>query len=489
MSDTTSSIPLLRARPGEVGVPVAAVHAMLDGFEARDLEMHSLMVVRHGHVAAEGWWAPYSAERVHLLYSLSKSFTSTAVGFALAEGRVRLDDRVVDLLPRHAPNDVDPAVAQLTVHHLLSMSTGHREDTLDRACRLDARDPVGAFLRIPPEEPVGSRHAYNNPTAYALATIVEEHTGQPLLAYLRPRLLDPLGIGAARWDTDEHGVALGFTGLHLQTESVARFGQLLLQDGRWNDQRILPEGWVALATRKHVDNDDDPNGPIDWRQGYGYQYWMARHGFRGDGAHGQFCVVVPEADLVVATTARVDDMQQVLDVLWDELLPALDADAGGVDRYASDAHLTERLESLALPVVVPTHEGPDGTVRFVVEETTAEQPLARGAQLSVARDGADHRLGLTLGSTELAVPCGRHHWAEGRFAAGGVSRGYRGRPRAEPTPVVCRGGWTGPATFEADLVLIETPHRIHLRGNGSRLEARWNTPPLSGAALEAHLPR
>ena len=118
-------------------------------------------------------------------------------------------------------------------------------------------------------------------------------------------------------------------------------------------------GW-RLATRKHIDNDDDPNGPVDWRQGYGYQYWMARHGFRGDGAHGQFCVVVPEADLVVATTARVDDMQQVLDVLWDRLLPALDADAGGADRYASEARLTERLESLALPVVVPTHEGPDG---------------------------------------------------------------------------------------------------------------------------------
>ena len=271
MSETTTSAPLLRARPSDVGVPAAAIHAVLDTVEALGLEMHSLMVVRHGHVAAEGWWAPYAAERVHLLYSLSKSFTSSAVGFAVAEGRFRLDDRVVDLLPRHAPGEVDPAVAQLTVHHLLSMSTGHREDTLERAYRLDARDPVAAFLRIPPEEPVGSRHAYNNATTYALATIVEEHTGQPLLAYLRPRLLDPIGIGAARWDTDGHGVALGFTGLHLQTESIARFGQLLLQDGRWNGQRILPEDWVALATRNHSDNDHVPDAPVDWRQGYGYQ--------------------------------------------------------------------------------------------------------------------------------------------------------------------------------------------------------------------------
>jgi hypothetical protein len=199
---------------------------------------------------------------------------------------------------------------------------------------------------------------------------------------------------------------------------------------------------------------------------------MARHGFRGDGAHGQFCVVVPDADLVVATTARVDDMQLVLEVLWDHLLPALDTDAGGDDRYASEARLTERLESLALPVVVPSHAGPDGTVRLVVQETVADQPLASGAQLSVTRDGADHRLGLTLGSTELSVPCGGHHWAEGQLGA---------------APVVCRGGWTGPDTFEADLLLIETPHRIRLRGNGSRLQAKWNARPLSGAALETHL--
>ena len=468
---TTSTTRLLRARPADVGIPADAVHAVLDGWEDRGLELHSLMVVRHGHVTAEGWWAPYSADRVHLLYSLSKSFTSTAVGFAVAEGRFRLDDRVVDLLPDHAPDDLDPAVAQLTVHHLLSMSTGHREDVLDRAHRLDAGDPVGAFLRIPPEEPVGSRHAYNNATTYALAAIVEEHTGQPLLSYLRPRLLDPIGIGAARWDLDEHGVALGFTGLHLQTEAIAAFGQLLLQDGVWNGQRILPDGWVALATRAHIDNDNDPNGPLDWRQGYGYQYWMARHGFRGDGAHGQFCIVVPEADLVVATTARVDDMQAILDVLWERLLPALDQVTADGEEAAS-ARLTERLESLALPVVEPRHDGPAEPRRFVVEERGPDQPLAPGAELTVTPDGADHLLGLRLATAELAVVCGHDRWVEGLLGRGtGISRGSRGAPPVDPTPVVCRGGWTGPDTFEADLVLIETPHRIRLRGNGSRLEA------------------
>ncbi|HEU4998411.1 MAG TPA: serine hydrolase [Lapillicoccus sp.] len=483
---TTTTGRLLRARPSDVGVPARAIHAVLDDLDRRGLELHSLMVVRHGHVVAEGWWSPYSADRVHLLYSLSKSFTSTAVGFAVAEGRFRLDDRLVDLLPARVPDDIDPALARLTVHHLLSMSTGHREDTLERAWTLDPDDLVRGFLRISPEEPVGSRHAYNNPTTYALAALVEEHTGMFLLDYLRPRLLDPLGIGAAHWDTDERGGALGFTGLHLQTESVARFGQLLLQNGEWLGQQVLPEGWVALATRKHIDSDNDPTRPIDWRQGYGYQYWIARHGYRGDGAHGQFCVVVPEADLVVATTARVDEMQQVLDVLWEQLLPALDGAADAAD----EAGLTERLAALELPFLTPTHDGPGEAVRFVVDGEGPEEPLARGTEVAVVPDGDGTLLTIGLPRTELALPCGRDHWAEGLAGAGsGTGRGARGAAPADPVPIVGRGGWTGPDTFEADLLLIETPHRIRLRGNGSRLEARWNVPPLSGAALEAHLPR
>lgn len=487
MSDPSTPTRLQRARPADVGVSASAVLAVLDDLERLGLEMHSLMVVRHGQVAAEGWWAPYSSDRVHLLYSLSKSFTSTAVGFAIAEGRFRLDDRVVDLVPQHLPDHVDAAVGELTVHHLLSMSTGHREDTLERAYRLDPTDLVHGFLSNSPEEPVGSRHAYNNPTTLVLATIVEEHTGQPLLDYLRPRLFDPLGIGPAYWDTDERGATLGFTGLHLQTESVAAFGQLLLQDGVWGEQRVLPEGWVALATRKHIDNDDDPSRPVDWRQGYGYQYWMARHGFRGDGANGQFCVVVPAADLVVVTTARVDDMQQILDVFWDRLLPALDQDIDGAD---AEHRLVERLSSLALPVVTPTQAEPQAAVRFVVEDAAEDSPFPVGTALTVAPDGTDHRLTLTLPRLEVEFGCGRDRWVEGRLGQGsGVSRGARGAAGSGPTPVVCRGGWTGVGTFDADLVLIETPHRIRLHGNGPRLDASWNSPPLSSAALEAHLPR
>ena len=473
---TTTDLKLLpRSASAEVGIPASSVLCLLEGLATAGLELHSLMVVRRGHVAVEGWWAPYSAERPHLLYSLSKSFTSTAVGLALAEGRFTLDDTIVSLLPGHVPDDVDPAVATLTVHHLLSMSTGHHEDTLERARVLEPDDFVRGFLRVPPQEAVGSRHVYHNSCTYVLAALVQELTGEHLLDYLRPRLLDPLGVGPAHWDNDIHGNALGFTGLHLGTEAIAAFGQLLLQRGEWHGEQLLPAGWVELATRKHIDTDLDPATNVDWAQGYGYQYWMSRHGFRGDGAYGQFCLVVPEQDLVVVTTACVEDMQAILTAVWTHLLPALDT--ADPDRTSSDGELARRLAGLALPVI---NGAPDGALRrargpvndqsFIVQEGGELAPLAAGTRIEIRPAGGDGwTITLVSGESRLVFGCGHHSWVES-------------------APVVARGGWTAPDTFEADLVLIELPHRIRLRCTDGRAEASWNAPPLSRPRLEAHLP-
>ncbi len=476
---------LARARPGEVGVDTAAVTAFLDTIQAGGVELHSLMVLRHGKVAAEGWWAPYDRGRVHLLYSLSKSLTSTAVGLCVAEGRFALDDHVVDLLPERTPDDVAERVSALTVHHLLSMSTGHREDTLDRALALEPHDVVRGFLRIPPEEPVGSRHAYNNGTTYVLAALVEKACGSALLDFLRPRLLDPLGIGAAHWDLDEHGQEMGFTGLHLQTESIAAFGQLLLQDGVWEGQRLLPQGWVELATRTHIDTTESTGSTEstkstespDWRQGYGYQFWISRHGFRGDGALGQFCLVVPELDLVVVTTAFSPDMQVLLDAVWAHLLPGsagVGVAAADVPDLAADNELAERLAHLTLPVIeVGPEVGLSPSRTFEVADAGRFSPFAAGTHMTVAPNGDDTVVSVTLSGTTLTFGCGRSQWTEGSL---------------DGTPVVCRGGWTDPVTFEADLVLIETPHRIRMHANGLRFDAAWNSPPLTGPRLESQLP-
>ena len=318
-----------------------ALTALLDRLEASGSELHSLMVVRHGHVVAEGWWAPYSADRPHLLYSLTKSFTSIAVGIAIGDGLLALDDRVVDVLPDHVPADVSEQARRLTVHHLLSMTTGHRPDSLAEAWELEPDDLVKGFLRAAMPDAEGTRHDYDNATTFVLARMVERVTGRGLPELLDERLFGPMGIDHAEWDRVASGAAFGFHGLHLTTEAVAAFGELLLRGGVWDGRQLVPREWVELATRHHVDSvdfKDDGSDDADFSCGYGYQFWRSRHGYHGHGAFGQQCVVVPSHDLVVAVTAQ-GEAQEVFDALWECLLPGID-DAGSA---RDDEHLAERL--------------------------------------------------------------------------------------------------------------------------------------------------
>lgn len=315
----TTSAPLPRSAPEAVGVSSAAVGAFLDGIDAAGIELHSVMLLRHGSVLAEGWWAPYERDDLHLVYSISKTFTSSAVALAVAEGLLDVDDLVVSSFPHLDPTGLDPKVARMRVRHLLTMSTGHHADTLDRLRAAPGDDPVTSFLALVPEEEPGHWFTYNNGATLVLSAVVTAATGERLLDYLRPRLLDPLGIDLAHWQGDAR-LDLGFSGLHLQTEAVARLGQLYLQGGWWDGRQLLPSTWVREATRPQVDNPREPN--VDWRQGYGYQVWMARHGaYRGDGAYGQLCLVLPEQDAVLATTAAVEDMQRLLDVCGQRCCP------------------------------------------------------------------------------------------------------------------------------------------------------------------------
>ncbi|HYF66161.1 MAG TPA: serine hydrolase, partial [Herpetosiphonaceae bacterium] len=324
--------------------------------ESAGLEMHSLMLLRHGRVVAEGWWAPYAAEHPHMLFSLSKSFTTTAVGFAVAEGRLSVDDRVVDFFPEDAPAEISPNLSAMRVRHLLGMSCGHDADVMEALFAEPAGNWTRAFLAQPVQHAPGSHFAYDSGTSYMLSAIVQRLTGMTVLEYLRPRLLDPLGIEQAEWWTSPQGVNVGGWGLSVTTESIARFGQFYLQRGVWGGRQLLPAEWVAAAGSRQTDNGGSPN--IDSSQGYGYQFWLCRHGaYRGDGAFGQFCVIMPEQDAVLAITGGVGDMQAVLNLAWDILLPAMGPDALPEN---PDAHerLLGKLRELNLPVIAGRHSSP-----------------------------------------------------------------------------------------------------------------------------------
>ncbi|UCM87475.1 serine hydrolase domain-containing protein [Streptomyces marincola] len=458
---------LPRSTPAACGVSSRSVIALLDRFEARSVECHSLMVVRRGHVVAEGWWAPYSAGRPHLLYSLTKSFTSVAVGLAIDDGLLSLDDRVVDVLPEHVPAGMPEQGRRLTVHHLLSMTTGHREDSLAEAWQREPGDLVKGFLRVPFPEPEGTRHAYDNPTTFVLARMVERVTGRSLPDLLDERLFRPMGVDHAEWDRVASGAAFGFHGLHLTTEAVAAFGELLLRGGLWGGRQLVPRAWVELATRRHIGTRQIEG----WSEypdalcGYGYQFWMSRHGYRGEGSFGQLCLVVPAHDLVVAVTGAVPQGEALLDPLWECLLPGLDHAGSSRD----DEVLAARLRRLSL-APVPGSAAPERSAKAVIDAPAGDAPLPGGT--TVAVEPVDGGWLLRLGAfPDIAV--GHGSWRESAPLG-----------RA----VVAAGAWQGD-TFVADLYVITTPHRVRLSvdaGTGTA-RATWNAVPLTGPSLAPHL--
>ncbi|MEV0313592.1 serine hydrolase domain-containing protein [Nonomuraea fuscirosea] len=455
---------LPRSTPAAAGMSSRSITALLDRLEERAVECHSLMVVHHGHVVAEGWWAPYSAGRPHLLYSLTKSFTSIAVGLAIADGLLSLDDRVVDVLPEHVPADVSEQGRRLTVHHLLSMTTGHVEDSLQEAWRLEPSDLVKGFLRVRFPEPEGTRHAYDNATTFVLARMVERVTGRGLPELLDERLFQPMGVGHAEWDRVASGAAFGFHGLHLTTEAVAAFGELLRRGGLWGERQLVPRAWVGLATSRHIDCRPFEDGSIDadFSRGYGYQFWMARHGYHGHGAFGQQCVVVPSHDLVVAVTAQ-GEAQAVLDAVWECLLPGV----GQSDDAGDDAILADRLRRLSL-APVPGSAAPERSAKARLDASAEDSALPDGTAVIV--DPVDGGWLLRFGSL-LTVEAGHGEWRESSPL---------GRP------VVATGAWQGD-TFVADLYVITTPHRVRLVVGAGTATATWSTVPLTGPDLALHL--
>lgn len=459
---------LPRATPEACGLPSRAVSGFLDAVEASGLELHSLMVVVRGAVVAEGWWAPYERERPHYLFSLSKSVTATAVGFAVAEGRLSLDDRVVDHFPGDLPAQPHVNLAAMTVRHLLTMTTGHHADASDAT--FAAPHWVRAFLALPVDHEPGSHFVYNTAATYLLAAVVERVTGERLLDYLTPRLLEPLGIEGATWEQSPQGVDVGGFGLSMTTEDVACLAELYRCDGVWAGCQVLPEGWAALATARHTAShgtDPEAGGPdSDWEQGYGFQLWRGRHGtYRGDGAFGQFALVLPDQRAVVAITSGTGDMQAVLDLVWTHLLPAMSTAPDGAlqpDDAAAWA-LAERLSALHLAPPAGAEAG-EVAGRITGRPITFEPGRAGVESAVVTVESSGVRLDVRIGGVVVGLDAGYGAWVPGVVPSHGAWQGALPDPRvAEPTePVACAAAWPTPDVLAVTVQLVGSPLGLHL---------------------------
>jgi CubicO group peptidase (beta-lactamase class C family) len=414
----------------DAGLNGALLDDLIRALERSPAELRGLVLVRGGKAALRKFWAPYREEDPVWVYSLSKSFCSTAVGFAVQEGLLTLNERVLPFFPEYEAA-ADENCRAMTVRDLLTMRTGHETDTTSAIT--GSPDWAEAFFRLPVKHKPGTRFVYNSGATYMLSALTQKRCGLPIAEYLKHRLFDPLGFAPVFWDSSPQGVNTGGWGLMVTLEDIAKFGLLYLNRGTWRGRRIIGESWIDEATLPHADNSITGGTP-DWSRGYGYQFWRSRYGFRGDGAFGQYCLVLPEFDAVLVLSSETADMQGLLDIVWEHLPRAVSA-AG------------EKMEKLA-----------DG----------------REFRLS-ANDGGFGSLGLGFfpgrlslslnrGGEKLELEAGRFGWLESetRFLPEGYSFIPVFSPGGGSRKVSATFFWRDPETLEIRLVYRTSPHREFL---------------------------
>ena len=405
------------ATPESQGVPSEAILKFIDGcektFDAGDLgAMHGFVIVRHGKVIAEGSWKPFDTlNETHMLYSHSKSFTSSAIGLLADRGKIDLDERIVDIFSNEVPAKVSENLAQLRVRDLLTMNVGKKDHLLR-----DGGDWVKEFLSKDFFRKPGTGFKYDSDATYMLAAIVEKKSGMKMMDYLQKNMFDQIGITKAWTTCSPQGIPCGGWGMNMTTRELARFGQLYLNRGDWDGKRVLSSDWVSLATTRQTWSGWQNVGVkalgegTDWEQGYGFQFWRCRHGaYRADGAGGQYTVVIPEKDMVVSAHAGLGDFPKELDLIWDNLLPVL-KDAPLAENPSAQKKLADRLAKLAIkPVEFARARKWTTPFEFSLREN------ARGFK-SVRfdpKDGGGCVCTLVTRAGEQKFPAGTGEWQEG----------------------------------------------------------------------------
>ena len=331
-------------RPEDMNLSGEAILRFFDAHS--DLGIHSLALVRENQVYALSY-KPYSEELPHALFSLSKSFTSMAAGLAIHEGLISLEDSVADVLKSSLPDPYDPRLHLVKFQHLLSMTSGLDPRSNLRSLR-EKRDWARETLSFPVIDEPGTTFFYNSHGTYLAGRMISERTGQTLRDYLMPRLFSKLGIKKPQWDCCPLGYNAAGFGLSLSVMDLARVGQMLLANGVWQGETVLPPDFLAQATTKQAETADPKAREhwADWENGYGWQFWMGQNGrYRGDGMFGQVLMVDPENNLALAVTAglkKMGDEVAALNILMDDLVklePLGKQEQRALSAFVADLHV------------------------------------------------------------------------------------------------------------------------------------------------------
>lgn len=454
---------LPRSTPETEGVSSQGIIDFLDAAAKSNNEFHSIMFLRHGKVIAEGWWNPYKPELKHTLYSTSKSFTATAIGFAVSEGKLSVDDKVISFFPDELPDTVSPFLSEMKVKDLLSMSAGQDPDPTFKTV-VSETNWIKAFLATDVLHKPGTKFLYNTLATYMLSAIVQKATGEKVIDYLKTRLFDPLAIEGMDWEVDPNGINTGGWGLRLKTEDMAKFGQLFLQKGRWNGKQILPAAWIEEATTKKIDQNPDATQAArdssEWLQGYCYQMWRCRHNaYRADGAYGQYIIVMPDQDAVIAITAETGDMQNEINLVWEHLLPAI-KNGKQIENSVLATALKQKLSALALPL--PARSEAPALASQVSGKTYAFEANNNNLEtMNLLFKDNICEISMIIDSARYSFSFGSGEWVTGETKLQGpnllllAKAHFVGLP---PARVAGSFGWKNENTLELVLRYIESPH-------------------------------
>lgn len=335
---------LQHVTPESVGIKSGAIKAFIDEINEKKLGLQSFTVVRHDKVCAQGFFKPYSADYPHVLYSMSKSVTSTAVGFAVADGLLKTDDKVYKFFPEYK-NAKLYLNRSLTVDMLLTMRSDKLVTFLEEK---DSHDWIRQYFDAPFFMPPGSKFNYISENTFMLSAIVSRVTGKSIIDYLDEKMFRPLGIEKPFWETDGNGYCAGGWGLYMKSEDIAKFFLPYIHGGKWTDgTQLIPAEWVKTATAKHTDSVHD--GFIDNMCGYGYQFWRnpVSNSFRADGLFGQRCFMFPEYDALVVLNCGESEDYKVMKVFW-KYFPQCFENDPLPENEAQHAELLKAIENCAV---------------------------------------------------------------------------------------------------------------------------------------------
>jgi CubicO group peptidase (beta-lactamase class C family) len=312
--------------PEAQGMDAGKLEAMFQAIDEQDINLHSVLIVRHGYLVAEVYYPPHGPDTAHVQYSVTKSVVSALLGIAIQEDYVEsIDQPALSYFGDWSVDTGDPRKGAMTLEHLITMTSGMEwDDDRDIDGLWRSRDWVQHMLDRPMADPPGTQFSYNSGSTHLLSAVIQLTTGQTAQAYAQEHLFGPLGMrpGDTRWETDRGGFSIGGWGLYMTPRDMAKLGYLYLKEGIWDGQSIVPAAWVRASVEPRVAVDDAQE---PWGLHYGYGWWVHELGaYAAHGRAGQFIFVLPDLDMLVVFTSELEgaDFVQPELLLRDYIIPA-----------------------------------------------------------------------------------------------------------------------------------------------------------------------